>query len=192
MKRLEMNYDIKKYVKKYKFPCAEELLFSALNIKDKVKHSYNNHITGKNNSLFEKEFDCGFFDKQEDLYILQNIITTCFKKYAENCDKNNIPRFGMLEHTIPRANIYEEGTQMNLHNDHISTIFEDGKGLPAVTVLGLLQNAEVGGELMMWGNEQKINMNPGEVILFPSNFLYSHSVTLIEKGTRVSFVSWIY
>jgi len=35
-------------------------------------------------------------------------------------------------------------------------------------------------------------MKIGEMIIFPSNFLFPHEIKPIKKGTRYSFVSWVY
>ena len=35
-------------------------------------------------------------------------------------------------------------------------------------------------------------LNQGDVLIFPSNFLYPHKVNSIKKGTRYSFVSWVW
>tara|TARA_R100000988_G_scaffold61322_1_gene30674 strand:+ start:2755 stop:3315 length:561 start_codon:yes stop_codon:yes gene_type:complete len=37
---------------------------------------------------------------------------------------------------------------------------------------------------------KKINFKTGDLILFPSNFMYPHRVNPITKGTRYSIVSW--
>jgi predicted 2-oxoglutarate/Fe(II)-dependent dioxygenase YbiX len=35
-----------------------------------------------------------------------------------------------------------------------------------------------------------VSLKKGNVLMFPSNFLYPHSVKPITKGTRYSIVSW--
>jgi predicted 2-oxoglutarate/Fe(II)-dependent dioxygenase YbiX len=78
---------------------------------------------------------------------------------------------------------------MSLHCDHISNLF-DGvkKGIPTMSALGLLNNDYEGGEFIMW--DRKIEFNAGDLMIFPSNFLYPHKVDPITKGERYSFVSW--
>jgi predicted 2-oxoglutarate/Fe(II)-dependent dioxygenase YbiX len=90
-----------------------------------------------------------------------------------------------------RFNKYEAGTNMKLHCDHIQTLF-DGKrrGIPTLTVLGLLNDDFQGGEFKLCG--ETVNLSVGDVIVFPSNFMYPHEVTTITEGTRFSFVSWVY
>ena len=52
-----------------------------------------------------------------------------------------------------------------------------------------------GGELLFYypHNQKpysKVNLNTGDLIMFPSNFMYPHSVEPIISGTRYSIVCW--
>ena len=90
-----------------------------------------------------------------------------------------------------RFNKYQTGTKMRTHYDHIQSLF-DGKlkGIPIVSVVGLLNDNYEGGEFMCRGKEVKLTR--GDVLLFPSNFMYPHRVNELTKGTRYSFVSWAF
>ena len=79
---------------------------------------------------------------------------------------------------------------MNGHIDHIHSIF-DGvhKGIPIISVIGLLNDDYKGGEFM-FNEEYKVELKQGDIVLFPSNFLYPHRVNNIREGTRYSFVTW--
>ena len=48
-----------------------------------------------------------------------------------------------------------------------------------------------GGEFIMFDNHE-IKFKQGDLIIFPSNFLYPHKVEPVIKGTRYSFVSWVW
>ena len=39
---------------------------------------------------------------------------------------------------------------------------------------------------------KKIKLMRGDILLFPSNFMYPHEVKEITKGVRFSFVSWAF
>ena len=39
---------------------------------------------------------------------------------------------------------------------------------------------------------KKIPLKEGDVLIFPSNFIYPHEVKSITKGTRYSFITWGY
>jgi hypothetical protein len=89
-----------------------------------------------------------------------------------------------------RFNKYSENTDMKLHCDHIHSLFEgERKGIPVLSIVGLLNDDFEGGEFIMWDNEV-IPMSAGSILVFPSNFMYPHRVNPVTKGTRYSFVSW--
>ena len=79
---------------------------------------------------------------------------------------------------------------MALHCDHIHSMFDGNrKGVPILSILGSLNNDYEGGELVFW-RDKVVELKAGEIMIFPSNFLYPHEVRMVTKGTRYSFVSW--
>jgi predicted 2-oxoglutarate/Fe(II)-dependent dioxygenase YbiX len=91
-----------------------------------------------------------------------------------------------------RFNKYKKNKKMAEHCDHIHSLFEgDAKGIPVLSVLGILNDNYEGGEFIMFENE-KINLLKGDLLIFPSIFLYPHKVEPVTKGTRYSFISWVY
>ena len=80
---------------------------------------------------------------------------------------------------------------MREHYDHIHSLF-DGKikGVPILSIVGLLNDNYEGGQFMMRGEEVKLTR--GDILVFPSNFMYPHQVKDITKGIRFSFVSWAF
>ena len=79
---------------------------------------------------------------------------------------------------------------MQLHCDHVRDIFDgERKGVTIFSVVGALNDDYSGGELIMF-DDYKIEINQGDVILFPSNFLYPHRVFPVTEGIRYSYVSW--
>ena len=65
------------------------------------------------------------------------------------------------------------------------------KGIPVLSVVGLLNDNYEGGDFVMF-EDYKVSLKKGDVLVFPSNFLYPHKVTPVKKGTRYSFVSWVW
>lgn len=97
---------------------------------------------------------------------------------------------GWTGYTVPRFNKYDVNTQMKLHCDHIHSMFDGNvKGIPILSIVGSLNNDYEGGEFIMWDDE-KIELEAGDVMIFPSNFMYPHRVEKVTTGTRYSFVSW--
>lgn len=94
-----------------------------------------------------------------------------------------------------KYNKYGVGNQMEKHADHIYSIFRNNagipKGIPILSIIGALNDDYEGGEIEMF-KDTKINLKAGEVIIFPSVFLYPHKVCELTKGDRYSFVSWVY
>jgi hypothetical protein len=92
--------------------------------------------------------------------------------------------------TTIRYNRYMEGQLMDKHSDHIHTIFDgERKGIPILSILGSLNNDYEGGEFIMF-DDYKIDLKAGDVLIWPSVFLYEHRVEPLKKGIRYSFVSW--
>jgi predicted 2-oxoglutarate/Fe(II)-dependent dioxygenase YbiX len=78
------------------------------------------------------------------------------------------------------------------HCDHIHDMFDGHtRGIPILSIVGVLNEDYKGGEFVMF--EDKIyELSAGDVIIFPSIFLYPHRVNPVTGGTRYSVVSWVY
>ena len=91
-----------------------------------------------------------------------------------------------------RFNRYRNDQIMSKHIDHIHNLFTgERRGIPILSIVGVLNNDYQGGEFIMF-DDYEIKFKPGDLILFPSVFLYPHLVKPVKKGTRYSFVSWCY
>ena len=92
----------------------------------------------------------------------------------------------------PRFNHYTVGTTMKRHCDHIHSLFDGNrKGIPIISVLTILSDDYVGGELVFF-TDTVYELHAGDVLIFPSNFLYPHKVNPITNGERYSCVSWVW
>lgn len=92
--------------------------------------------------------------------------------------------------TTPFINKYEEGQFMKTHVDHIQSIFDgQKKGIPVMTSLGILNDDFEGGEFVMF-DDYVVDLKIGDVLLFPSIYMYPHQVKEVTKGTRYSWISW--
>ena len=81
---------------------------------------------------------------------------------------------------------------MHWHADRVQQMFDgERKGIPTLSVVGLLNDNFQGGDFIMFDNE-KINLVQGDILIFPSTFMYPHKVTAIKEGVRYSFVSWMW
>jgi predicted 2-oxoglutarate/Fe(II)-dependent dioxygenase YbiX len=120
---------------------------------------------------------------------LDNKIKDCVNDYLKNVVPNPV---GIKETSTIRFNRYQVGTNMKFHHDHIHALFDgEKKGVPILSILGLLNDDFEDGDFLMF-DAKKVQLEAGDIILFPSNFLYPHAVATVTKGTRYSFVSWGY
>ena len=90
---------------------------------------------------------------------------------------------------------YLPGQEMKVHCDHIHSMF-DGvrKGIPILSIIGHLNDDYEGGETYFFDdkNGEKVETKQGDLLIFPSNFLFPHYVTPVTKGVRYSYVSWVW
>ncbi len=73
---------------------------------------------------------------------------------------------------------------------------DDGHSTPrTLSIIILLNDDYKGGELCFMAPDQKkeitIKTEKNKIIIWPSNFLYPHSVKKVTEGVRYSIVSWI-
>lgn len=47
-----------------------------------------------------------------------------------------------------------------------------------------------GGEFGFFDREMKIKAGKGDVVMFPSTFMYPHEIMPVTKGTRYSIITW--
>ena len=90
---------------------------------------------------------------------------------------------------------YFPGQEMKVHCDHIHSMFDgERKGVPILSIIGHFNDDYEGGETFMFDdkNGKKIDTEKGDLLIFPSNFLYPHYVTPVTRGVRYSYVSWIW
>jgi len=93
--------------------------------------------------------------------------------------------------TNPRLNKYSVGQNMREHFDHIYSIFDgEKKGIPVLSLVGLLNDNFEGGEFYI--NNKPIELNKGDILIFPSCFIYPHTVQSLTKGNRFTYVSWAF
>ena len=157
-----------------------------------IKHQWNNYTTGEYTSEPTKELDVMACTKEQ-----QNKMTPALfqalDEYQKICswEGEKTCQQWLTKFSPIRFNKYEVGTMMRRHYDHIHSIF-DGKmkGVPIVSIVGNLNEDYEGSEFHCRGKE--IKLKTGDILMFPSNFMYPHEVTECTKGTRYSFVSWAF
>jgi hypothetical protein len=188
-----MNKNLKNYIKKYNNVLNKNLCDSITNSLDKnnfFKHTFYDPVKNLNyDRMGDKELSVSFQPVQ-NIEIINNIVKELIIMY---CKGLNFQWFdGINKFTNIRFNRYEKNNLMDLHCDHIHDIFDGiNKGVPILSILGLLNSDFKGGEFIMFDN-YNLKLKKGDILIFPSNFLYPHKVKEIKKGIRYSFISWAY
>lgn len=79
---------------------------------------------------------------------------------------------------------YEEG---GFYVDHVDSSYKHQR----LISLSITFNDDYeGGDFSFFEGEHVLKTKPGSALMFPSNFMYPHSVTPITRGTRYSMVTW--
>ena len=169
-----------------------EALIDECNKKESKKHKWNNYGAGTFQSEETKELDVISCTQEQQNKITPHLIKA-LEEYQVRCStpgqKTSPP--WLTKFSPIRFNKYEVGNMMREHYDHIHSIF-DGKmkGVPIVSIVANLNEDYEGAEFYCRGKE--IPLKTGDILLFPSNFMYPHEVKEATKGTRYSFVSWAF
>lgn len=137
-------------------------------------------------SYDEKELQVAYPDENLS-EILGNYTSRVLNNYHDHVHEENPI---VVHQSEPRLNLYQTGTMMRPHFDHIKTLFDgETQGIPVLSIVGLFNDDFVGGEFVFW-DDYVVRMNKGDVIVFPSNFMYKHRVNEVISGSRMSYVSW--
>jgi len=79
---------------------------------------------------------------------------------------------------------YTPGGQYLFHTDDMNS------SPRALSIIMNLNEDYEGSEFNC--RDTTIKLKTGDILMFPSNFMYPHEVTECTKGTRYSFVSWAF
>ena len=61
----------------------------------------------------------------------------------------------------------------------------------ALTVIMSMNDAYEGGEVALFNRELVYKLNAGDILVFPSNFMYPHEIMPVTDGTRYSIITWV-
>jgi hypothetical protein len=155
-----------------------------------TKHVWNDEYGSRVDVPNQKELEVLYAREEFESLLIPFVVEAIGKycdKYSQYGTGNgwNITSFNPI-----RLNKYGKGTLMLPHVDHIKSMFDGkNKGIPVLSVVGCLNDDYEGGELVFFENH-KIKLNCGDIVVFPSCFLFPHQVSTVTKGVRYSFVSW--
>lgn len=165
---------------------AARVLTEAQSLTSWQQHGWYNAQTKETHSEPTKELFVRYLhDHPPLLSDCRAWVTEALQAYA-----NDVPMPTLITGVSnPRLNKYPPGTMMRRHADHIHSLFDgNNKGIPALSLVALLNDDFEGGRFIV--RDQELDLKAGDILIFPSCFLYPHEVTEVTAGERLSFVSW--
>tara|TARA_B100001113_G_C20986382_1_gene568423 strand:+ start:318 stop:899 length:582 start_codon:yes stop_codon:yes gene_type:complete len=143
------------------------------------------------NIISDDECDMCFISPEDNKQFNTFIIeagTVYNNKYSYLNSENTS---SIMEFFTPvRFNRYNYGQFMNTHQDHIRSIFDgERKGIPVLSFIFNFNDDYEGADLCFW-DDYIIPLAKGDIVMFPSTFLFPHRVTKCIKGTRYSGAVW--
>lgn len=180
------------FVKVYKDVVSAEICNQTVNEMNDIsfkEHTFYNANTNKHKPRSDSQELSTSWGNVSTKKTLNDIVDNTAYRYVKDF---NMPWFDKYQgYSHVRFNKYAENKKMALHCDHIHSMFDgERKGIPILSVLGVLNDNYEGGEFYI--NEDKIDLSKGDIIIFPSNFMFPHKVEPVTKGTRYSYISWIW
>jgi len=157
------------------------------------RHSYTDSKTFINESKNgNKELDICLGNNLTYLKELHQLTWKALEKYIVIEKLGGEAFDGWKGFSQIRFNRYNKNQIMSKHCDHIQSLFTGNiRGIPILSIVAVLNDDYEGGEFIMF-DDYEIKFKAGDLIVFPSVFLYPHLVKPVKKGIRYSFVSWCY
>jgi hypothetical protein len=161
------------------------------------KHTYNPKFERPTGTHFPPtEFEFLDSTREQSLQLMPYVENTMrsYNKFIN--EKNSFAGYdaetGVTSCTPIRFNRCKIHTLVEAHHDHIQELFGPGNtSIPSVSVVGLLNEEFTGGEFVIF-KDTVIPLKKGDIVLFPSNYLYPHRVDKVKSGVRNSFVTWAF
>lgn len=162
-----------------------------------TKHSYHPGFSRPTATHFPPtEFE--FLDSTTEQSLkLMPYIEQAMKLYNKYINESNsFPGYnaetGVTTCSPVRFNRCKPHTLVEAHHDHIYELFGVGnKGIPVTSLVGLLNDDFTGGEFIIC-KDIDLKLKKGDIVVFPSNYLYPHRVEKVKSGVRNSFVTWTF
>lgn len=181
------------FVEKFNSVISDSLcnkILRDLDSADWRKHTWNNGSDSESAHTKPKDPDVTQLAADPEL---DSIIKMCIEQYTEKQMEitGYYASWQIDDFSQPRYNKYTAGQNLEVHVDHIHSLFNienRSRGIPIYSILGLVNDDFSGGEFRICG--KILNLSKGDIIIWPSNFLYPHEVLTIQSGQRISFVSW--
>jgi len=174
-----------------------------LDVKKLIPQTFCKKIISYFDSDYEDARTVGGVSKDTRNCVSRNILET--KTFGEKICLNAVQEkiFECVQHYKNKHDIHiEKISQLDIlkyeKNDHQAGYkFHQDFG-PTVTERHLsisvcLNNEYEGGEFVfdLPSGNHVVPQNIGDAVIFPSNFMFSHQVNKITKGTRYALIGWV-
>ena len=184
--------DLWYYAKLYRGVVSDEICaktVSEMNTLEFKEHTFYNANTGEYKPRSGSQELSMSWGNVSTKQTLNDIVDDTAYQYVKDL---NMPWFDKYQgYSHVRFNNYSENKKKALHEDHIHSMFDgERKGIPILSVLGVLNDDYEGGEFYLI--DEKTDLSKGDIIIFPSNYMYPHKVEPVTKGIRYSYISWIW
>ena len=187
---MNTQHELMHYAKLYRGVVSDEICdqtVKEMNTLEFKEHTFYNANTGEYKPRSGSQELSMSWGNVSTKKTLNGIVDDTAYKYVQDL---NMPWFDKYQgYSHVRFNKYAENKKMALHCDHIQSMFDgERRGIPILSVLGILNDDYEGGEFYLI--DEKTDLSKGDIIIFPSNFMYPHKVEPVTKGTRYSYISW--
>jgi predicted 2-oxoglutarate/Fe(II)-dependent dioxygenase YbiX len=154
-------------------------------------HAYKDgkEVIDKNRS--SKTYFVSYDKINNDVFSQKNLLESYVRdKITEfsaplELDYQNYYNVGVPEHRGYSILKYSEGSQFSDHIDH--NVFEPR----TISTVWYINDDYEGGEICFPRFNIEYKPKQNELLIFPSTYVYNHSVKPIKNGTRYSVVSWL-
>ena len=109
-------------------------------------------------------------------------VTECVREYLSKyttsiCNITRDSGYGLLR--------YKSGDYYDPHID------ASGRSPRELSCSLILNDNYEGGEFAFFNQKLKFDLNRGDIIIFPSNFMFPHEILPITSGVRYVIITWI-
>ncbi len=191
---MEINCNLIKYIKVTDNVMPKPVLESLLKVCKDSQSFGQGHVLKKNDHVVDKEMRNTFVWPMNNLGE-KSLTTVHWANYLSFLFGKAITDYNNIYNIYGRFNISEIQILKYLEGGFYKFHVDNDLELPRTysCILFLNDNYE-GGDLIFKfpgdNNEHKIKTKKNSVVVWPSNFLYPHSVSPVVKGERYSVVSW--
>lgn len=143
-----------------------------------------------NNLIRSGEFADMEKSQKFDLYmrtIIDKLLNVVSKKYSEDVKSFYYSYGDSLNYYHYHALKYSKNDYFKIHHDHYAETINYSRLL---TICAYLNEDYEGGELEFPSIKKTFTFKTGDVIVFPSNWMFYHGVNPILSGNRYNIIIW--